>query len=378
MDAFDVVDGLRHMQIGCQAAQRIGFVLRYSFHIDDPADHFFQCHARGIVKVGIEAEGDEVGRRFGARQPPAEILADMELECAGQGGLNRSAIDLAVALGGVAVAGREQRALIPHRQIDGAASGELLTVDVTPELARLLAVLPPEILGRGHCELTEERRHRHLEARRQDRLVARLVEPDVDELVVGEVLRQRTAVRAEQIEAPVLAQHDVVDLYLEHVADGGSANEDRPGEDVVAGAALHALMDVLQLRQDLEAAPLRRHPFRIARHALDHDDVAGIDGQHRLERGIEEAPVNRVGARLEQMRVHAPLPGMTPLVSEKQYFAISPARVNQTRSLYLCSTQCLMAWRSGRSRNGWPTMKPCSASAKTSGWRSEASTISSN
>jgi hypothetical protein len=46
------------------------------------------------------------------------------------------------------------------------------------------------------------------------------------------------------------------------------------------------------------------------------------------------------------------LPGMRPFGNEKQYFAISPARVYQTRSLCLCSTQCLMAWRTGRSRKG--------------------------
>jgi hypothetical protein len=57
------------------------------------------------------------------------------------------------------------------------------------------------------------------------------------------------------------------------------------------------------------------------------------------------------------------LPGMRPFGSEKQYLAMSPARVYQTLSLCLCSTQCLMAWRTGRSRNGCPTMNPCRESA---------------
>jgi hypothetical protein len=42
-------------------------------------------------------------------------------------------------------------------------------------------------------------------------------------------------------------------------------------------------------------------------------------------------------------RFRTQLPGMSPFASEKQYFAISPARVYHTRSLCLCSTQCLMA-----------------------------------
>ena len=96
----------------------------------------------------------------------------------------------------------------------------------------------------------------------------------------------------------------------------------------------------------------------------------------------EQAAVRRrdqgrqAAAGIARLRVQ--LPGMTPFGSEKQYLAISPARVYQTRSLCLCSTQCLMACRSGRNRNGWPTMKPCNASANTSGWRSDCSSSSSN
>ena len=36
------------------------------------------------------------------------------------------------------------------------------------------------------------------------------------------------------------------------------------------------------------------------------------------------------------------------------------------------------AWRSGRSRNGCPTIKPCNARANTSGCRCDCSSISSN
>src|SRR5581483_5827632 len=100
--------------------------------------------ARCIIEIGVEAESDEVGRRLRPRHGPAEILAHRELERAGERCLDRRAVDLAVALRRMAVSGREQGALVPHRQIDGAAGGELLAVEIAAELARLLAVLPSE------------------------------------------------------------------------------------------------------------------------------------------------------------------------------------------------------------------------------------------
>src|SRR5262249_59457919 len=104
---------------------------------------------------------------------------------------------------------REQRAVVPYRQIDGAAGGQLLAVEIAAELARLLAVLPAERLGRRDRQLAEERPQRHGQPRRQDCAAALAVEGAVDDAVIRKVLRQRAAVGAEQIVAPVLAQFDV-------------------------------------------------------------------------------------------------------------------------------------------------------------------------
>src|SRR5215831_9476294 len=102
-----------------------------------------------------------MGRCLRARELPAQILPHMELECARQRRLDRSAIHLAVALGGMAIAGREKPALIEHWQVNGASGRELLAIDISAEFARLLAVLPTEPLRRGHGELPEERTHRY-------------------------------------------------------------------------------------------------------------------------------------------------------------------------------------------------------------------------
>ena len=51
------------------------------------------------------------------------------------------------------------------------------------------------------------------------------------------------------------------------------------------------------LRENIESAILRRHPLGIAGGALDRHPLAGIDGQRGLDRGVEIAPVNRLGSR---------------------------------------------------------------------------------
>ena len=59
------------------------------------------------------------------------------------------------------------------------------------------------------------------------------------------------------------------DLDLEDVADGSAADVDRSGEDVIAGPLLHLLMNLDDVRKNIESAVLRRHPLRIAGDALD-------------------------------------------------------------------------------------------------------------
>src|SRR5665213_4312231 len=123
---------------------------------DDPVDHLLQGLARGVVEVGIEPDRDEMLRRLTSRQLPTQILAHMEFESTLEGGFDRGAVYLAMSLRRMTIAGREQRPIVPHGEINGAAGHQILAVNIAAELARLLAVLSAIGLGRRDRELTEQ------------------------------------------------------------------------------------------------------------------------------------------------------------------------------------------------------------------------------
>src|ERR1700761_2169148 len=107
MDALDVINGLRHVQIAGEAAQGISFVLRNAGQCDYPVDHLAQRLFGGVVQIPIESERDQVSGRLGARQLPVKILSYIEFESALERGLDGGAVHFAVALSSMAVASRE-------------------------------------------------------------------------------------------------------------------------------------------------------------------------------------------------------------------------------------------------------------------------------
>ena len=147
VDPFDEVDGLRDVEVRREAGQSISLISRDGCERDDPIDHLVQRPTRGIVEISIETEGDEVRRGFCAREAPAQILAHVKLEGAGERRLYGRAVHFTVALGGVPVAGREQRAFVPYGQVDRAAGGELLAIDVATEFAGSLLFWRPKSFG---------------------------------------------------------------------------------------------------------------------------------------------------------------------------------------------------------------------------------------
>src|SRR5262249_46969696 len=235
---------------------------------------------------------------------------------------DRGTVDLTIALRRVPVAGREQRTLVPHRKVDRAARRQLLAVEVSAEFARLLAVLPTEYRGGCHRELAEERRYRNLVAGRRSREVRFQIERNVYQLHVRKIFGDRPHVTAEEIPTPVLPELDVKDFDLEYISDRGATDIDWSGENVIAGSFLHLLMDFDNVRKNVEAAVLGRHPFGIAGGALDRYPLAGIDGERGLYCSIEIAPVHRLGRRPQKLgagvrratHVHGKpqLPGMIP------------------------------------------------------------------
>ena len=119
---------------------------------------------------------------------------------------------------------------------------------------------------------------------------------------LGEVVRQGAGERADDVIAPVLAQLDILDGDLQHMAGLGAADGDGTGEKVARQLARHDAVDLLQLGRRLEAA--LGHDLGGAADGLDRHTVAAGDREHRLERGIEIAPVDGLGIGFQEVLGH--------------------------------------------------------------------------
>ncbi len=87
------------------------------------------------------------------------------------------------------------------------------------------------------------------------------IERDVEDARLVEIVGQRAGQRLDQIVAPVLAQLDVEDVDLQHVAGLGTDYGDRAGEDVPGHHPLALGVDVVELGRDVKFA-LDRAPHR--------------------------------------------------------------------------------------------------------------------
>ena len=103
-------------------------------------------------------------------------------------------------------------------------------------------------------------------------------------------------------------QLDRLDADLEHLPGLGAAHRDRPGEDVrAAELRLHLVVDRRQRRRH------GRGPIPASAAAPSVPDTVEIvtvspefDGEQRLERRVEIAPVHGVGRSVQAMRGHVP------------------------------------------------------------------------
>src|SRR5690242_15046976 len=97
---------------------------------------FLERDARRFVQIRAQSGGQIIRRGFDPRQFDRLTLVYDELQRRFERDLNRAAIDLAVALDGVAVTGKKLPASIEHRQKQRSADAGELEIDVSAPRAR--------------------------------------------------------------------------------------------------------------------------------------------------------------------------------------------------------------------------------------------------
>ncbi len=157
MDALVEIDQLGDADIGGKTAEHIGIVGRQRRACDDHANHPAERDTRGFVEIGIEGHRDEVILRLGIRCLQLRILDEIDLERAGEAGLDGGHTDFAIALHGVTVTAGEQATLGPDRKIENAACAELLVVDIAAKMRGHGRADPANRRFRRGTHHTEER-----------------------------------------------------------------------------------------------------------------------------------------------------------------------------------------------------------------------------
>ena len=135
----------------------------------------------------------------------------------------------------------------------------------------------------------EERpRHRHHDARRHRGGLGLAIDRDDAPEETGKLIGQRASVGALGVEPIGDGEIDLENAELKHVTRHCPVDVNGPGQDVPTGTSVS---DVAADSADIFGHGTRRDDARGVNflwigtaHGLDDDDVAGIDGQHRLER----------------------------------------------------------------------------------------------
>ena len=166
----------------------------------------------------------------------------------------------------------------------------------TPSSAGSRATLPggtivPASSTRGRAPVVGEQRPA------EHRLEIELVDRHP---LLAEVLVQMTPVAGE-VGAVRQPRERIEDVDLEHIARPGAGDRDRAGQEVRAGAA------VLHLGEYPLDACVHQQIGCVAgvvRERLDRYEVAALDGQDRLERAVEVAPVHGLRCRGKMVKHH--------------------------------------------------------------------------
>lgn len=210
---------------------------------------------------------------------------DDELEGSGELGFEGGNVDLAVALGGVAVACFEERAFGVYGIEDGGAGDEFFIVHVAAVHPGWGGVVLAGGLGRCDADAAEEGVERNVDAGGEvaDHLFA--IKGDEAGVAVGEVVGEEAAAGAEGVAGPGDVDVDFLDADFEDVAGFGFGYGDGAGEDMAAGTFVGGGdfgVDVGDVGRDVgfgDAEGLEALGWAAGGEGLDRDSVAGLDGE---------------------------------------------------------------------------------------------------
>ena len=226
-----------------------------------------------VIALAVEVPRYRAGGLI-AWEAEVRILHQLEGERDAHRAFDRRAADLAVALGGMGVAHREQRAGNLDRKIELGAGGEVADVHVAADPPRRNDAVQPG-LARRQTDGAAEGFQRHPPAGSIDRggEPHRVVCPDVDRRI-GKIIGQQTKAGDDRGPSPA-RRHEGFDRHLERVSGLGPIHVDGAGDRVNLGEIE---------RRDLRDARLL---IDLAARSVDNfelDAIARRHGQHRRVR----------------------------------------------------------------------------------------------
>ncbi len=221
---------------------------------------------------------------------------DREIDL-GESGFDRGEVHFAVALGGVRVAGPDQRAAHEHRHVQRRAFDQVTVVEIAGERTRRNRVVASGLRARD-AERSGRRTQRNFDAGGEFGDLALPIQIEIFHLAVGKFLRE-LAEQAGHVEigAP-RPRHDLVDLDLQDVARLGAVDEHRTGDGhrAASGPIGAQLLDLVDGAARPQLAVRMRHGF-------ENDRVAGIDRQPRQFGIVEPAPLRGLQGRRQDVHL---------------------------------------------------------------------------
>src|SRR6202158_5760132 len=219
---------------------------------DEEIDHLADGERGAGVQVIVEAHGDVVGGRFGARPFQMHVLAYDELKGADEGSFKSGDVHFAVALSGVAVADFKERTRRMHGKIERGAGDEILVIEIAAHNPRRSAVEAARAFRWRVAHTAEKRMQWNLDAWGEFSDHALFVEWNNFYFRVRIIVGQIAAARPECIVGVRNRQFDGENSHFERIADFRAFDVNRSGEDVPAGAfVFHLVGDVAQRLLDL-------------------------------------------------------------------------------------------------------------------------------